>query len=382
MQNIQLFVPKIRVDETLEAIRPALERGWPGMGYLTLDIEEKWKSYSGYSYAHFLNSNTSGLHLALEVLKRKNNWGSDAEVITTSLTFVSTNHAILYADMIPVFADVDESLCLSPESIKSVITPKTKALIYVGIGGNPGRYKDVLNICRENGIALILDAAHMAGTKTHEGPHVGTDADVAVYSFQAVKNLPTADSGMICFSNEEDDSHARRLSWLGINKDTYARSTEAGTYKWQYEVDELGFKYHGNSIMAAMALVGLKYLDDDNSRRRDIAKIYIDGLQDVENIKIVSHVDNAISSRHLFQVRVGNRDMVLNELNSVGIYPGVHYRDNTDYSLYSFGAGKAPNAHQICDELLSLPMHLGLTDEDLQRVIIALVAAVKKCNVS
>ncbi|MDH6533356.1 dTDP-4-amino-4,6-dideoxygalactose transaminase [Aurantimicrobium minutum] len=380
MENIQLFVPKIRVEETLEAIRPALERGWPGMGYLTLEIEEKWKSYSGYSYAHFLNSNTSGLHLALEVLKRKNKWANDAEVITTSLTFVSTNHAILYADMIPVFADVDDSLCLSPESIKSVITPKTKALIYVGIGGNSGRYKDVLKICKENGIALILDAAHMAGTKTHEGPHIGTDADVAVYSFQAVKNLPTADSGMICFNNEEDDSHARRLSWLGINKDTYARSTEAGTYKWQYEVDELGYKYHGNSIMAAMALVGLKYLDEDNKRRREMAQLYIDGLQGVENIKIIIHSDDATSSRHLFQIRIPNRDSVMNELNNAGIYPGVHYRDNTDYSLYHFGAGKAPIAHKICDELLSLPMHLGLTDEDIFRVISTLTSAVKSCN--
>lgn len=101
MDNIQLFVPKFRVEETLEAIRPALERGWPGMGYLTLEIEKEWKNYTGYSNAHFLNSNTSGLHLALEVLKRKNAWSEGDEVITTGLTFVSSNHAILYSGLSP-----------------------------------------------------------------------------------------------------------------------------------------------------------------------------------------------------------------------------------------------------------------------------------------
>lgn len=377
MENIQLFVPKFRVDETLEAIRPALERGWPGMGYLTLEIEKEWKSYTGYPFAHFLNSNTSGLHLALEVFKRKHNWADDDEVITTALTFVSSNHAILYSNLKPVFADIDESLCLSPESVEAVITPKTKALIYVGVGGNPGRYNEIRDLCRKHGIILVLDAAHMAGSKNPDGTHVGVDADVAVYSFQAVKNLPTADSGMICFAEEADDEHARRLSWLGINKDTYARSSSAGTYKWQYEVDELGYKYHGNSIMAAIALVALKYLDEDNARRREISAFYAEKLANNSNIVAVEHDANFVSSRHLFQVRVPNRDTVLNKLNEMGIYPGVHYRDNTDYSLYSFGAGKAPLAHVACDELLSLPLHMGLSQADLERVVESLEKAVE-----
>lgn len=383
MENIQLFVPKFRVDETLEAIRPALERGWPGMGYLTLEIEKEWKSYTGYSHAHFLNSNTSGLHLALEVFKRKHGWADGDEVITTSLTFVSSNHAILYSSLTPVFADIDESLCLSPESIKTVITPKTRALIYVGVGGNPGRYKEIVELCRKHNITLILDAAHMAGTKNPDGGHVGVDADVAVYSFQAVKNLPTADSGMICFAEEADDEHARRLSWLGINKDTYARSSSAGTYKWQYEVDELGYKYHGNSIMAAIALVALKYLDEDNARRREICDFYTSQLADNPSISVVHHAEEFESSRHLFQIRVPNRDRVLGLLNEMGIYPGVHYRDNTDYSLYSFGAGKAPLAHSACDELLSLPLHMSLSDADLLRVtegVIQAVEAAKAAN--
>lgn len=217
----------------------------------------------------------------------------------------------------------------------------------------------------------------MAGTKTSAGTHVGLDADVAVYSFQAVKNLPTADSGMICFAEESDDEHVRQLSWLGINKDTYARSSSAGTYKWQYEVDELGYKYHGNSIMAAMALVALKYLDEDNARRREISEFYASKLADNRNISVVYHAAEFESSRHLFQIRVPNRDHVMNLLNDMGVYPGVHYRDNTDYSLYSFGAGKAPQTHSACKELLSLPLHLGLSQADLERVVESLEKAVQ-----
>ena len=139
---------------------------------------------------------------------------------------------------------------------------------------------------------LILDAAHMAGTRLH-GKHVGHDADCAVFSFQAVKNLATADSGgMICFSDEKRDERARKLSWLGINKDTYSRTTGQDVYKWMYDVEEIGFKYHGNSIMAAMGLVSLKYLDRDNSYRRQLAKWYEDQLGDDELVRIVPISEN------------------------------------------------------------------------------------------
>jgi dTDP-4-amino-4,6-dideoxygalactose transaminase len=105
----------------------------------------------------------------------------------------------------------------------------------------------------------VLDAAHMSGTRDASARHVGHDADVTVFSFHSVKNLPTADGGMICFAREEDDVRARKLSWLGIDKDTYARTEGSGAYKWRYEVDEVGFKYHGNSLMAAIGLVQLRY---------------------------------------------------------------------------------------------------------------------------
>ena len=366
--SIQLFVPNFRVDECLDQIKECLEKGWTGLGFKTVEIETRWKEYTQLPNAHFLSSNTVGLHLALEIFKSELGWADDDEIITTPLTFVSSNHAILYSKLKPVFADVDDGLCLCPSDVKKKITDKTRAVMFVGIGGNVGQYAEIKKICEERGIVLILDAAHMAGTRV-DGKHVGYDADCTIFSFQAVKNLATADSGMICFKDEQYDTLARKLSWLGINKDTYARTASQGAYKWKYEVEDLGYKYHGNSIMAAIALVSLKYLDRDNSYRRQLAKWYTDELKDIKNLIIIEHNEACESSRHLFQIRVPSRDDVMAELNKLDIYPGVHYRDNTEYSLYQKFDNNCVNARLLSNEIISLPMHLGLSKVDVQKIV-------------
>jgi dTDP-4-amino-4,6-dideoxygalactose transaminase len=366
-EPIQLFVPRFRIDESLDMIRTCLERAWTGLGFMTIDIEEQWKLYTGFANAHFLNSNTGGLHLALEVLKRRYGWSEGDEVISTPLTFVSTNHAILYCGLAPVFADVDEYLCLDPQSVLERITPRTRAVMFVGLGGNSGRYAEVAEICRSRGIKLILDAAHMAGTRI-DGFQIGHDADAAVFSFQSVKNMPTADSGMLCFADAEDDAAARRLSWLGISKDTYARTGQGGTYTWRYDIDELGFKYNGNSIMAALALVSLKYLDEDNAERRRMSERYDQLLAGDDRIGRVPMAPDCLPSRHLYQVLVEDRDRVLSEFNARGIFPGVHYRDNSDYAVYRPYAGATPRAAAASESLISLPLHLSLSDDDIEYV--------------
>jgi dTDP-4-amino-4,6-dideoxygalactose transaminase len=373
---IQLFVPKFRVDECLVEIRECLEKGWTGLGFKTVAFEDAWKQYTGLPHAHFLNSNTVGLQLALEILGRRYGWEAGDEVITTPLTFVSSNHAIVYNGFKPVFADVDDSLCLDPASVRARITDRTKAVMFVGLGGNTGRYDEVRALCEERGIALILDAAHMAGTRVN-GRQVGHDADATVFSFQAVKNLPTADSGMICFRDAQDDEEVRKLSWLGINKDTFARTASQGAYKWMYDVERVGYKFHGNSIMAAIGLVQLRYLDQDNAYRRQLANWYTGYLSDLPNVRLIAKTPGVESAQHLFQVRVSNRDELMLALNENQIYPGVHYRDNTEYTMYSYGNGSCPNAAAASREILSLPMHMGVTHEDV-RVISSLIAQYAK----
>jgi len=375
--DIHLFVPTFRVEETLANIRICLEKGWTGLGFKTVEFENAWCEYTGLPYAHFLNSATSGLHLAVHLLKLHNNWQKDDEVITTPLTFVSTNHVILQEDLRPVFADVDEYLCLSPASVMDRITPRTRAVIFVGLGGNSGQLLDIAQICKERNLCLILDAAHMSGTRL-QGKHVGGEADVTVFSFQAVKNLPTGDAGMICFREKKFDTEVRKWTWLGISKDTYTRTHEKGTYKWLYDVEYEGFKYHGNSIMAAIALVSLKYLDQDNAYRRQVASWYDTYFADEPRIRTIPIAPHCESSRHLYQVLVDKRDEMMLALNEQKIYPGVHYRDNTDYRMFRYASGTCPNAVKASDSIISLPMHLRLSYDDVKRVAIALKSIVKK----
>lgn len=208
----------------------------------------------------------------------------------------------------------------------------------------------------------------------------GGGADVIVYSFQAVKNLPTADSGMLCFKNPELDKMARKKTWLGINKDTYERTNlKGGTYKWKYDVEYVGNKYHGNSIMAAIALTQLKRLDIDNAYRKQIASWYEKGFELYgDKIKLMRIPQNCDSSRHLFQILVDERDEGILALNNQEIYPGVHYIDNTVYSMYSYADGTCPTARYISDHVISLPMHLRLTYEDVETVISAVINFVNR----
>jgi dTDP-4-amino-4,6-dideoxygalactose transaminase len=364
---IHLFVPTYRVEECLAEIRECLEKGWTGLGFKTIAFEDAWKRYTGLPNAHFTTSATAGLHLAVRILKEDRGWEEGDEIITTPLSFVSTNHVILYERLRPIFSDVDPHLCLDPEEVRKRITPRTRAVMFVGMGGNAGQLDAIAQVCKKRGISLILDAAHMAGTRV-AGRHVGHEADATVFSFHAVKNLPTADAGMVCFRDSKLDSEARKWSWLGINKDTYTRTHGQGPYKWRYDVEHVGFKYHGNSVMAALGLVGLKHLDKDNSQRRRLAERYSDCLSGFQGIELVPVAPHCETSRHLYQVLATNRDELMVHLNNRQIYPGVHYQDNTAYRMYAASGNSCPRARSASDRLVSLPLHLRMNMDDVDRV--------------
>lgn len=366
---IQVLKPKFHVEECLAEIRECLEKGWTGLGFKTVEFENKWKQYTGHNNAHFLNSATVGLHLAVEILKKENGWLEGDEIITSPITFVSTNHAILYERLMPRFADVDEYLCLDPDDVERKINEKTRAVMFVGYGGRVGKLDKIINICKKHNLKLILDAAHMTGTRVN-GIFPGTweGVDVAVYSYQAVKNLPTADSGMICFKNDNYDTICRKLTWLGINKDTYARSSDKGTYKWKYDVDYLGYKDHGNSIMAAIALVQLKYVDEDNAYRRKLASYYDELFSGNDKVRIISTPYKDECSYHIYEIEVSDRNGLLDELAAHDIYGGVHYRDNTEYDMYAYDNGKCPNAHRVSQRIITLPLHLEMNIKDVETI--------------
>jgi len=208
----------------------------------------------------------------------------------------------------------------------------------------------------------------MSGTRLN-GSVPGLQSDCTVYSYQAVKNLPTADSGMICFHEKSLDEVCRKWSWLGINKDTYARSGEKGNYKWKYDVEHLGYKYHGNSIMAGIAIAQLDSLERDNAYRRQICAWYDAHFEKAGNlIRPVPIAPGCESSRHLYVIEVDQRDELLGYLNENEIYPGVHYRDNTEYGMYSYGGADCPNSRRMSERILSLPLHMRLRKEDVDFV--------------
>lgn len=366
---IQVLKPRFHVDECLEQIRECLEKGWTGSGFKTVELEKEWKQYTGHANACFLNSNTSGLHLAFNILKRNDGWQDGDEVITTPITFVATNHAILYENLKPVFADVDEYLCMDPDDVERKITNRTRAIAFVGYGGRVGKLDKIIEICKKHNLRLILDAAHMAGTRVH-GVFPGTwnGVDVTIYSFQAVKNLPTGDSGMICFAEEKFDKECRMVSWMGINKDTYSRTSSEGTYKWNYGVDYLGFKYNGNAIMAGIALAQLPYLDEENAYRRKLVSIYNEELKNVGNVDIIPAPYPEECSFHIYEIAVPDREALLAKLAEHDIYCGVHYRDNTEFSMYTYAQGTCPKAHEITQHIMTLPLHLYLTEDDVRRI--------------
>ena len=365
MKPIPLFKPTYNIENCLKEIEECLKIGWTGMGYKTEKFESLWCEYANSKYSYFTNSSTSGLNLAVEILGHLNDWDESTEIITTPITFISTNHAILHGGYRPVFADCDSSGNIKLASVKNCISENTKCLIFVGLGGNFGELEEISEFCKSYGIKLIVDAAHMAGSR-HNGHFPNYYGEITVYSFQAVKNLPTADSGMVCTEIEEIDSLARRLGWLGISKDTFERS-KGGSYKWDYDVTDLGYKYHGNSIIASVGIAQLEELESANAKRRTIAEWYTRYL-DLKHIQCITHRNHNESSYHLCQILTQRRDELIEHLSREKIGAGVHYKDNTMYKLYGQFKSDASNARQLWSQLLSLPCHVDLSEDDVKRV--------------
>ena len=365
--KIQLFEPNYVVDECLREIKECLDRGWTGLGYKTVEFEKAWIEYTGYKNAIYLNSASSGLLMALEILKFYESWQDDSEIITTAFTFVSTNHAILKSHLVPHFVDINDTLCLDPHEVENAINHKTKAVIYVGIGGNSGDYQQIYDICRRHNLYLILDASHMAGTRIGSSI-VGKEADVVVNSFHAVKNLPTADSGMISFNNVELYNIAKKWSWMGINKDTYERN-KGNHYSWEYDVEYQGYKYHGNSLLAAVGITQLRYLESENEHRRRLAKIYEEQFKCYKNkINRPRIPSECTTSCHLFQILIEDREKVIKKLNDSGIGVGVHYKNNLEFSIYKDYRKSLPVTESVSKHVLTLPCHTKMTEADVHYV--------------
>lgn len=359
-RRISLFKPVLSED-AIAGVEEVLRSGWLGLGPKTGRFESEFAAYVGSPHCVGLNSGTSALHVALRLL----DVGPEDEVISTALSFVSTNHAILYEGARPVFADVQpDTGNLAPESIEDAITDRTRAVIVVHYGGQPCDLDEIYSLAHARGISVIEDCAHACGA-IYRGKRIGSHGEMHAFSFHAVKNLSMGDGGALTLASSEHDARARRLRWLGIDRSTYARAAP-GTYAWDYDVPEIGFKYHMNDISAAIGIAQLGHLDAENARRNAIASIYKERLSEIPGLTLLSERDDRSSSYHFFSILAEARDELVGKLKGAGVDTGVHYRRNDLYRMYE--KADLPNTEFFWTREISLPMHLALTEEDVHYV--------------
>lgn len=360
---IPVFKPSFG-DEELEALRTPFSTGWIGLGPRTKEFETAFAEYIGVRYAVAVNSGTAALHLALMVAGIE-----DAEVISTPITFVSTNHAILYNKGIPVFADVEaDTVNIDAAEIRKAVTARTKAVVVVHYGGHPCDMDPILEIAREHNLRIIEDTAHGCGGE-YKGRKLGSIGDLACFSFHAVKNLSTGEGGMITTNDEEFYGRLLKLRWMGISKDTWSREEKDEKYSWYYNVEEVGFKCHMNDIPASIGLVQLRKLDRMNDRRREITERYNKGFSGLKWLETPVVKPYARSAHHNYVIKVEKRDALNVFLQEKGISTGVHYIPNNHYDMYRNCKGETPVAEKVWKKLLTLPLYPDLTDEEVDYII-------------
>jgi len=361
---IPVFRPSMG-DTEVKAVEEVLRSGWIGLGPKTKEFEDRFSEYVDVECAVGVNSCTAALHLALTVMGVEG-----GEVITSPMSFISTNHAILYCNARPVFADIEEdTLNIRADEIERMINAKTKAILAVHYGGHPCDMDAILAVARDKGIMVIEDAAHACGSE-YKGRKIGSIGDATCFSFHAVKNLATGDGGMITVHDSDLESRIRRLCWLGISRGTWDRS-DGQAYKWEYDVKEVGFKYHMNDIIAAIGLVQLAKLDKANNRRKEIVTTYNEGFTDLDWVETPVERDYASSANHNYVIKVlnGRRDELIAYLAGREIAASVHYIPNHMYDIYRAYYRKLPIAETIWRKLVTLPLYPDLKDAEVEYVI-------------
>jgi perosamine synthetase len=357
-------------EEEIEAVSEVLRSGWIGLGPKTREFEDNLKEYLGVPEVVALNSGTSALHLALRVL----DIGPGDEIIVPTMTFVSTAHVVEYCGAQAVFADIDEeTLCINLDDVRRKITDQTKGIIPVHYGGHPCEMSHLSELAGARGLHLVEDASHAFGA-TYRGSKIGSLSPLTCFSFHAVKNLTTGEGGAIATTNPLFGKKLRELRWLGISKDTFTRTDPDRVYAWQYWVNELGYKYHMHDIAAAIGIVQLRRLEENNRKRRRIVERYNEAFRPHGWIERPPERSHVRSSWHIYHIKVPARDRLIAHLKRRGIAPGVHYYPIHLHPYYAGRESHCPVAEEIWKRVLTLPLYPDMTDQEVERVIEALIS--------
>ncbi|MEJ2216103.1 MAG: DegT/DnrJ/EryC1/StrS family aminotransferase [Gemmatimonadota bacterium] len=369
-------------DAEIDEVVDSLRSGWVGTGPKVARFEEAFASYLGARHAVAVNSCTAGLHLAMLVA----GVGPGDEVITTTMTFVSTVNAILHAGATPVLVDCDpETGLILPEQAADAVTPRTRAIVPVHLYGRPCPMDAINEIAQRHGLIVIEDAAHAAEAVYH-GRKIGTIGDLTCFSFYATKNLTTGEGGMITTARTDLASRLKVFALHGLSRDAWSRFSDNGYL--QYQTVDLGFKYNMMDLQAGLGLHQIPLLPERLRRREEIWRSYDEAFAGLPVVTPPPPEPDTVHARHLYTLLVDpetsgvDRDAFMRRLHAAGIGTGIHYLAVHLHQYYRERFGYRPqdypNARWLSERTVSIPLSPHLTDEETTRIQNAVAAALEE----
>jgi len=359
-----------------KAVIEALESGWISLGPKNKEFEEKLAKYLRVKYVVAVNSCTSGLFLSLKAL----NIGEGDEVIIPTYTFCASANVVEHLNAKPVFVDVEpNTMLIDVEKMEEKITDRTKAIMPVHFAGQPADLDKILKIAREYQVEVIEDAAHAIGAE-FDGKKIGGFSLTTSFSFYAIKNMTTGDGGAVATNNDEIAEKLRILRLHGMDKDAWRRYSAKGS--WFYDVLEAGYKMNLTDIQAALGIVQLSRLDNFIRKRRELAKYYIELLEELDFIELPIEKPKRKHVFHLFTIFLKedklriNRNKFIEALRAENIGTSVHFIPVHTFTYYRRKYRHKPEDFPVAWEYynreISLPLFNGMKEEDAEDVVKAI----------
>lgn len=358
-----------------QAVLDVLKSDYLTCGPKIDELEERLCSITGAKYAVAVSNGTAALHVACMAA----GVGEGDEVITTPITFAASANCAFYCGATPVFADIDEKTWnIDPESVRAHITERTKAVVAVDFTGQSTKLDELKEICREHHLVLITDGAHSIGTK-YKGQPTGSIADMTTFSFHPVKTVTAGEGGAITTNDPELYRRLVLYKAHGITRDAAQMSREPEG-PWYYEQVELGYNYRMTDIQAGLLLSQLDKLEAFSKRRKEIVARYNEAFSKLEQVTVQEEIPESDTTRHLYILRLNTEKLSINRreffdaMGAENIVCNVHYIPVYYFPYYQklgYRKGICPKAEALYEEILTLPLHYGMTDRDVEDVICA-----------
>jgi dTDP-4-amino-4,6-dideoxygalactose transaminase len=376
-EKILVFGAPALGEEECGEVLSTLRSGWIGTGPKTAEFETEFSKYIGARHAVAVSSCTAALHLSLLVSGVQ----PGDEVITSPLTFAATANVVIHAGARPVFADIDpNTLNINPADVERAISSRTRVLLPVHFGGLPCALQQLRQIAQKHGLILVEDAAHAVAAQ-YKGVMIGGSGNLACFSFYANKNLTTGEGGMVATNDEKEASLLAVYRLHGLSRDAWQR----------YSAHRLilsdavypGFKYNMTDLQSSLGIHQLRKQEKFLEIREQYACIYDEAFSDLDGVRMQPrHLeDGTRHALHLYvlildktQFRVG-RNEIVSALIAENVGAAIHYRALHTHPYYrdrfKYRPEDFPNAAEVGDNILSLPLTPAMTEKDVQDVIAA-----------